>query len=164
MSESDGPQNSIPAPSSSANPPPALPAVSQWIVHPPRRVWVAAALAIVACTVLIVASFSTMASSSARVERLQAASTVTSDAEVLTNSVKTVTVAMESLSTQTKQSGEAIAESVQVVETQRTNISRALDTYVAAGIAETDVAPIRRTFDNFVDTSLQALESDVTET
>lgn len=138
--------------------------MSQWIVHTPRRVWVAAALAIVACTALIVASFSTMASSSARVERLQAASTVTSDAEVLTNSVKTVTVAMESLSTQTKQSGEAIAESVQVVETQRTNISRALDTYVAAGIAETDVAPIRRTFDNFVDTSLQALESDVSET
>jgi diguanylate cyclase (GGDEF)-like protein len=136
--------------------------ISQWIVHTPRRVWVAATLAIVACTALILASFSTMTSSSARVERLQAASTVTSDAEVLTNSVKTVTVALESLSTKKEQSSEALAESVGVVETQRTNIDRALDTYVAAGIAESDVEPIRETFDAFIDNSLKALETDVT--
>ncbi len=142
---------------------PALPSAPQWLISTPQQVWLAAALGAIACLLLMIASFSTLSSSSANLQRMRAANTAISEVKSIDQSTKAITVTLEALVANDEQTQVGLAKAIELIENERTAISATLDTFEKAGVSEAALSNVRSSYDRFLSTSVNSLKNDVTE-
>ena len=139
---------------------PALPSAPQWLISTPQQVWLAAALGAIACLLLMIASFSTLSSSSANLQRMRAANTAISEVKSIDQSTKAITVTLEALVANDEQTQVGLAKAIELIENERTAISATLDTFEKAGVSEAALSNVRSSYDRFLSTSVNSLKND----